>query len=172
MVQSLGADAVFDYKSCTVGEDIRKFTHNRLYHVFDCISTDESARICAEALSNDVVERKPIYSAVLYCAFPRDDVQVNVTVAHTIFGESFTKPELGPENFPANAEDYEFGKKFWKLSEKFLIEGMFQVHRPDIRSGGLEGVLEGLDELMRGKVSGKKLVYTLAAGEKTGAAKT
>lgn len=172
MVQSLGADAVFDYKSSTVGEDIRKLTHNRLYHVFDCVSTDESARICADALSNDVVERKPIYGAVLYCTFPRDDVQVNVTVAHTIFGESFTKPELGPENFPANAEDYEFGKKFWKLSEKLLTEGMFQVHRPDIRSGGLEGVLEGLDELMRGKVSGKKLVYTLAAGGKTGAVKT
>jgi len=171
MVRDLGADAVFDYKSPSVGSDIRELTRNGLYHAFDCISTDESARICADALSDDTASQKPGYSALLYCAFPREDVCVNVTVAHTIFGESFTKPELGPGNFPADASDYEFGQAFWKMTKGLFAEGKLKVHPPDIRGGGLEGVLEGLEELKLGKVSGRKLVYNLAACGQNGAAK-
>lgn len=92
---------------------------------------------------------------------PREDVEARTTLGYTIFGEGFTKA-FGPGHFPASQEDYEFGKKFWKLSEKLLAEGKFKVHRPDVRGGGLEGVLEGLDELRQGKVSGKKLVYKIS----------
>lgn len=165
MVRALGADAVFDYTSSNVGSDIRELTRNGLYHAFDCISTDESARICAGALSDDTTKQTPVYSALLYCAFPRKDVCVNVTVAQTIFGESFTKPELGPENFPEDKEDYEFGQTFWKIAEELLAERKFKVHPPDVRGGGIEGVLKGLEELKLGKVSGKKLVYNLGAAK-------
>ncbi|KAF1934461.1 putative zinc-binding oxidoreductase ToxD [Didymella exigua CBS 183.55] len=172
MVESLGAKAVFDYKSPTVGKRIRTYTDNKLYHAFDCISTDASARICADALSDDVAVKTPIYSSVLYCAFPRQDVHVNVTVAHTIFGKSFFKPGLGPEDFPASDEDYEFGKRFWQISEKLLAEGKFKVHPPDARAGGLEAVLEGLNEIMRGEVSGKKLVFMLSSAGQDGVTKS
>lgn len=161
MVRDMGADAVFDYNSPNVGSDIRELTRNGLYHAFDCISTDESARICADALSDDTASKKPMYSALLYCAFPREDVCVNVTVAHTIFGESFTKPELGPEDFPADAGDYEFGQAFWKMTEGLMAEGKFKVHPRDVRGGGLEGALKGLEALKLGEVRGKKLVYNL-----------
>lgn len=171
MVRELGADAVFDYKSPNVGSDIRELAQNGLYHAFDCISTDESARICADALSDDTASKKPMYSALLYGAFPREDVCVNFTVANTIFGESFTIPELGPEYFLADTEDYEFGKAFWKMTERLLADGKFKVHPLDVRSGGLEGVLKGLEELSLGKVSGKKLVYNLAPSGQNGAAK-
>ncbi|KAL1795379.1 hypothetical protein ACET3X_007195 [Alternaria dauci] len=168
MLESLGADAVFDYSLPDVGDRIRKYTDNKLYYAFDCIATDASARICADALSDDVAMKAPMYSAVLYCVFPRQDVQVNVTVAYTIFGSSFNKPELGPEEFPASKEDYEFGKRFWKISEKLLREGQFKVHPFEARSGGLEAVLDGLDELMRGEVRGKKLVYMLSSAGSAG----
>ncbi|KAL2279291.1 hypothetical protein FJTKL_13501 [Diaporthe vaccinii] len=171
MVRDLGADAVFDYKSPNVGSNIRELTRNGLYHAFDCISTDDSARICADALSDDTASTKPMYSALLYCAFPRKDVWVNVTVAQTIFGDSFTKPELGPEHFPADTGDYEFGQAFWKMAEGLLSEGKFKVHPSDARGGGLEGVLKGLEELKLGNVRGKKLVYNLPISGQTGATK-
>lgn len=160
MVKSYGADTMLDYKDPDAGKRVREHTNNNLCYAIDCISTDKSAQICADALSSDV-DRNLTYSAVLYCNFPRSDVQVKVTVAHTIFGEDFIKPELGPENFPRNVEDHEFGKSFWQLSEKLLMERKIRVHPLETRQGGLEGVLEGLDDLMQGAVSGKKLVYNL-----------
>jgi len=36
LIKSLGADAAFDYKSPTVGTDIRIATNNSLAYVFDC----------------------------------------------------------------------------------------------------------------------------------------
>ncbi|KAG8157330.1 hypothetical protein KVR01_012714 [Diaporthe batatas] len=165
MVSDLGADAVFDYASPNVGSDIRELTQNGLYYAFDCISTEESARICADALSEDTISKKPVYSAVLYCHFPRKDVCVKFTVAQTIFGKSFNKPELGPEDFPEDTGDYEFGQTFWKIAEGLLAEGKFKVHPRDVRGGGLEGVLKGLEELKVGKVSGKKLVYNIGAAK-------
>ncbi|TLS21274.1 uncharacterized protein PpBr36_10615 [Pyricularia pennisetigena] len=162
MVRKLGADAVFDYKEPNVGSEIRKLTENALYHAFDCISTEHSARICADALSEHTTGKEPTYSALLYCEFPRRDVRVVVTVAQTIFGEPFTIPELGPENFPGDVDHFEFGKRFWKLTQTLLAEGKLKAHPADVRGGDLEGVLEGLEELRRGKISGKKLVYTLS----------
>lgn len=161
MLKSLGADAVFDYGSPTVGADIRAHTHNKLYHALDCIAEGNSADICAAALSDDTAARKPVYSALLWCDFPRKtDAVAKFTLGYTIFGEAFEKG-FGPGEFPAKPEDYEFGKKFWKLAEGLLAEGKFKVHRPDVRSGGLEDVLDGLEELRLGKVSGKKLVYKI-----------
>lgn len=75
----------------------------------------------------------------------------------------------GPE-FEAKREDQEFAARFWKMAGELLAQGKLKVHPPDVRPGGLEGVLEGLDELRQGKVSGKKLVYRVAdtqgAGER------
>jgi len=52
-----------------------------------------------------------------------------------------------------------FAVKFCGLAEKLLKEGKIKAHPVDVRPGGLKGVLEGLDEMRKGKVSGKKLVY-------------
>ncbi|RHZ48127.1 zinc-binding alcohol dehydrogenase family protein [Aspergillus thermomutatus] len=154
---SLGADAVFDYNAPNCGAEIRKHTSNELYYAFDCISEGNPLPICAEALSSDVSTKKPMYSSVLFCEFPRTDS----TLAYTIFGEPFYKAFGAGIDFPASKEDYDFAKMFFKLSERLLAEGKFKFHRVDVRNGGLEGVLEGLEELRQGKVSGKKLVYRI-----------
>ena len=52
-----------------------------------------------------------------------------------------------------------FASMFWGIAEKLLNEGKVKPHPVDLRPGGLKGVLEGLDEMRKGKVSGKKLVY-------------
>ncbi|KAK7556644.1 chaperonin 10-like protein [Phyllosticta citricarpa] len=158
-VRSLGADAVFDYHSPTCGADIRAYTQNSLYHAFDCISEHSSPQICADALSSETAYRQPRYSALLPVDFPRKDVKSNVTLGYCIFGEEFEK--MG-HNFPAKKEDHEFGVTFFGLSQQLLEEKKFRVHPQDVREGGLEGVLNGLDDLRQGKVSAKKLVYRIA----------
>lgn len=59
----------------------------------------------------------------------------------------------------ARPQDFEFGKRFWDLSLPLLAEGKVIPHPGEIRSGGLESIPQGLEDLKAGRVSGKKLVY-------------
>jgi hypothetical protein len=87
--------------------------------------------------------------------FPRSDVENNFTVAYSAIGEPFGA------NWPVSQTDYEFGVKFWRLSEGLINEGKIKAHKPDVRSGGLEAIPQGLKDLEEGKVSGVKLVYVV-----------
>jgi hypothetical protein len=81
---------------------------------------------------------------------------VNSTVAYTVVGEYFSLGE-GTE-FPAKPEDFEFGMMFWELSRGLLAEGKIKIHRPSVNKygKGLEGIVEGMDAMRQGRVSGYK----------------
>ena len=66
---------------------------------------------------------------------------------------------------PAKLQDFEFAKKFWDLATKLLASQRVVVHPVEVGSNGLAGVLDGLNRLKEGKVSGVKLVYRII-GEK------
>jgi len=63
---------------------------------------------------------------------------------------------------PAKPQDFEFAKTFWDLATKLIASQQLTVHPAKVGSGGLEGVLDGLNQLKEGKVSGVKLVYKIA----------
>lgn len=63
---------------------------------------------------------------------------------------------------PAKPQDFEFGKMFWDLATKLISSQQITVHPTKVGSGGFEGVLDGLNQLKEGKVSGVKLVYRIA----------
>ncbi|KAI9787530.1 MAG: hypothetical protein M1839_000060 [Geoglossum umbratile] len=157
LVKSLGADAVFHYNDPNCAAEIRKFTNDKLFHVFDTISSDATAAICAGAIGTAGGK----YSCLVKPLpnMPRDDVESQLTFAYTGAGETFSK---GPTEFPAVPEDYEFQKDFWNLAETLLGDEKFKVHPPHVGKGGLEGVLEGLQLMREDKVSGQKLVYRVA----------
>jgi hypothetical protein len=48
-----------------------------------------------------------------------------------------------------------------KLVPELLVSGNLRAHNIDHRPGGLETIPDGLEELKAGKISGKKIVYTL-----------
>ena len=48
---------------------------------------------------------------------------------------------------------------FWDISTKLIASAQLAVHPPKVGKNGLQGVLEGLEDLRLGKVSGVKLVY-------------
>ncbi len=160
LVKELGATAAFDYKSPDCARQIRDYTNNSLKYAFDCIALEPSARICADALSST---SGCVYSALLPVKLPREDVENKVTLAYTAAGEMFRfGPEGNGPEFPASQEDFEFAKMFWELAAKLLADGKFKVHPPSVRKGGLQGVLEGLQEMREEKVSGQKLVYRVS----------
>lgn len=160
LVKSLGADAAFDYKSDTAAADIKEFTEGKLCHVWDCIGTAESAKMCAMAMSDgggQYVALDGNNASIIHDVNPK--ISAVQTLAYTIFGDRFEKFGM-TEPVP---EDYEFAKMFWELTRELLADGKLKTARPEVGRGsqGLEGVLVGLQELKQHKVSGTKLVYTL-----------
>ena len=158
LCKSVGADAVFDYNDPSAAEEIRKRTDNKLKYAFDTISVEQSAAICAAALSS---ASGCTYSSLIPAKLPRQDIENKYTLVYTIANEYFRMGQQGPE-FPAEQQDFDFAKKFGGIAEKLLAEGKFKVHPPSVRKDGLKGVLEGLQELREGKVSGAKLVYKIS----------
>lgn len=159
-LKSLGADAVFDYKSPTCADDIRAHTGSALKVAWDCQSTAQSAALCARAMSPEGGHLGTVLPV------PGDAVaavNTKIKIYHSLYYTVFGEPYMYFGERPASLEDYEFGKRFWELSKGLLAEGKVRPIRVIRNRGGsgLEGVLVGLHESKEGRVSAGKLVYTL-----------
>ncbi|KAL9046836.1 MAG: hypothetical protein Q9214_000434 [Letrouitia sp. 1 TL-2023] len=155
LLKNLGADHIFDYRSPTCASDIKAATGENIHHAFDCIASGESPKICVESMGP---------GSGKYCSLlpveelPRKDI-TNASIAmYTSFGERFF---FGPTEFPPSKTDEDFATGFFELVEKLVAEGKIKAHPSLVREGGLEGVLEGLNDLREKKVSGAKVVYKL-----------
>lgn len=155
LVKNLGADFVFDYRSESCASEIRKASQDNLQHVLDCISTDASAKICADSFGPQGGKYNSLGPVQ---DFPRKDVTTAMTLGYTAFGEAFT---YGSHQFPAIKENFEFGVIFVRLTTELLTEGKLKPHPAEVRPGGLDGILDGLQDLKEDKVSGSKLVYQI-----------
>lgn len=151
-MKSLGAVEAFDYSSPDCADDIRRFTHNKLKYIWDTIGTPASAKLCA-----DVIVSNGTYGAILKVAFPREDVKRTWSLAYTATGEAVEKPHV---SLKAQPQHFEFMKTWIVEVEQLLEDRRIQVHQMSVDKG-LENVLQGLDLMRNGKVSGRKLVYTL-----------
>lgn len=154
LVRGLGADAVFDYKDPEAGKEIRQYTNNNLKLVLDCISDDSSVQFCDQALSSEGGE----YNSWPPAAIERANVNNSLTVSYTSIGEAFN---LGPTSFPATPESKAFAEQFLAVVESLLVQGKVKVHPPRVGKGGLQGVMDGMQQLKAKQVSGEKLVYNV-----------
>ncbi|KAL7656767.1 hypothetical protein ACMYSQ_005840 [Aspergillus niger] len=155
LVKSLGADAVFDYKDANAVQAIKDYAQDKLSLVFDTVAVESSAKFCGEVISSKGGD----YSALLKVAVPRDDVRSLFTIGYTAFGEDF---DFGGGIIPAKPEDREFAGQFMSKAATFLAEGKVKPHPVKLGPRGLQGVVEGLQDMKDGKVSGQKLVYNVA----------
>jgi NADPH:quinone reductase-like Zn-dependent oxidoreductase len=152
LVKKLGADQALDYKDANNAAEIRAMTNNGLRLVFDTISIESSAQFCEGALSTDGGD----YSSILPAKVPRKNVKSRSTLAYTVIGEPF---DFGDASIPEKPEDKAFAEKFQPVAERLLAEGSIQPHPPSVGADGLRGVLDGMQRMREGKVSGEKLVY-------------
>lgn len=153
LVKSLGATNVFDYRSPTCAEDIKKATSSHLAYALDCIGNESSAAICTAAYGPQGGKYTSLNGVE---KLDRDDIANQFTLGYTAFGQYF---KFGSEVFLPNPRNFDFAVKFVALARDLLEQGQFRVHQPDVREGGLEAILSGLQEMREKKVHGKKLVY-------------
>jgi len=121
--------------------------------VWDTIGTEQGVDICMNALSKKPGSK---YGTILFNTIPRQDVTYTNSVLVTIFNEPI---DIFGKHWPANAEDFEFAKMFSGLTERLLTQGDLKPHPGRAGERGLQGILEGVELLAEGKVSGVKLVY-------------
>ena len=137
----------------TVGKHLKAASNNKLSLVFDCIATNETAAICAEAIGSAGGK----YCNLMDVNCPRTDVESLFFLGYSASGESYI---FEGEHYDAQPDFFAHSVKFAELADKLWAEGKFQPHPQRIGKNGFQGVLnEGLQILRDGKHSGEKLVY-------------
>ncbi|GLA32383.1 hypothetical protein AnigIFM63326_011527 [Aspergillus niger] len=144
-VKSLGAHAVFDYRSSTVVEDISRALRGLIFAgVYDAIAEEPSFAAISEIF--DTLDTKVPVASVLPCDRPTERFIPQYVIAYSIIQE--------PHN--------DIGDWIWgKYLPRALANGAFQV-KPDpyVVGHGLKTIQHGLDVQKKG-VSAKKVIVTL-----------
>jgi NADPH:quinone reductase-like Zn-dependent oxidoreductase len=140
LVKSRGADAVFDYHDPECAKQIKEYTNGKIPFVLDCISTEASFNLIAEALPE--INDPPVQMVALLPTdlWPRKDITPKVTLAYTSLGYPFSKFGI---DFPAIPSHYEQGVMIWALGQKLLAEGKIKPHPISLQKGGLKGIPNG-----------------------------
>lgn len=156
LVRNFGAHEVFDYHdSEAAAARIRDSSNNALKLVFDTISDEASANFCSRAISTEGGDYSHV-NQVPASSTHRADVRCHFAGAFTVFGEDF---KYGDTTYLARPDDKMLMEEFVPVVEDLLARGLIQPHRVTLGGGGLRGVLDGMQRLKEGKVSGEKLVY-------------
>lgn len=159
LVKSYGASAVFDFRAPRCTTDIRNYTKNGLKFALDCISTTASMQFCYEALGRaggKYTALEPYAEAV---AQTRKVIKPDWIMGPQMTGKEIAWPE--PHWRPADPEMGKFGATWTITLQKLLDSGLIRPHPIIVKQGGLQEVLEGIEDIRSKKISGKKLVYVL-----------
>lgn len=152
LVKSYGADRVFDYRSATAVNDITAAFPDITYAV-DCFSKGGSAAFCAKLLQS---KGGKVVTLLDQGKSKTPGVEYDTAMLYRVFGREFSYlPPIGP-TFPVSLKDREALSRFYASLPRLTKD----LKPPPIRviEGGLKNILEGLDMLRQGKVSGSKLV--------------
>lgn len=158
LVGDRGAVAQVDYILPDVVEEIKRLTHSKLKHAFDCVTGPESVAHCYAALGRTggryaAVEMIPDELRT------RRAVRAKVVLAYEGLGEDVPLPKgYGSQ---ADPEKFALAVKFFAMFQTLLDEGSIKTHPIESAGVGLPSVLSGLQSLKSGSVSGRKLVVTL-----------
>ncbi|KAF5663827.1 alcohol dehydrogenase like domain-containing protein [Fusarium heterosporum] len=154
----LGAKAWFDYKSPTCGPDIREYTQDSLTYALDCITDTSSMAICYEALGSSGGKY------VALDAFPvrghtRRSVIPEWVCTPTQFGHAIRW--TAPYDLEPRPHDLECAEKWYVVAQRLIDSGHIEPPEMEERKGGLAAVSEGVEEVRRGLVKGRRLVYSI-----------
>ena len=160
LVKSLGATEVFDYRSPTCIDDIRKYTRKSLKYVLDCVSEPETMEFCYQCLGRTGGKYTALepYAEFLHTR-PRTVVP-DWVLGPAVLGQAMGWPE--PFTREADEELREFGVDWFNTVQRLLDEGTIKTHPVKVVNGGFDGVADGLELLRQKQVSGQKLVCVVA----------
>ncbi|KAM5440983.1 putative secondary metabolism biosynthetic enzyme [Microsporum ferrugineum] len=160
MVKARGAQAVFDYQSPSCADDIKRYTADSLAYALDCIADVGSMRICYAAMGH-LGGRYMGLNPFPVRAHTRRDIQPDYILVYTMFGKAINLPR--PFGRPARPRDLSFAEG-WCHSVQAILDSPGQIYPHPVEEGmhNLYGVINGLDRVRKGDMSGAKLVYNIS----------
>ncbi|KAF4963992.1 hypothetical protein FSARC_8042 [Fusarium sarcochroum] len=157
----LGAKAWFDYKSPTCGADIREHTGDSLGYALDCITDTSSMAICYEALGSSG-GRYVALDAFPVRGHTRRSVIPEWVCTPTQFGHAIRW--TAPYDLEPRPRDLEYAEKWYVIAQQLVDGGHIEPPEVEERKGGLVAVSEGMEEVRRGLIKGRRLVYPISSG--------
>ncbi|KAF5632281.1 TOXD [Fusarium tjaetaba] len=159
LVRQYGADAVFDYNSPSVAEDIIK-EYPKITKAVDCFSEGKSTSICAAVLKpsgGKVVTLLPNGKS------STPGVTYDLVMSYTAMGHAFQwLPPIGPK-FEARPQDRAALVRFYETLPR-ITHILKPIPTIELKNG-FDGIFEGLDKLRAGQVAGGKVVVRFNEGE-------
>lgn len=160
LVKSYGADLVFDYNSQTCAKDIRTSTKNALRYVLDPFGEARTLRLCHEAIGR---------TGGRYCALEqyqenlcsRKTVKHELVMGGAIAGRGVELSE--PYGIPPRPEIGEWARPWYRSVQDLIDTEKLKPCPVKMLPGKFEGILEGLELMRKGRVSGTKLIVSLEA---------
>ncbi|KAM0441838.1 hypothetical protein ACHAQK_004776 [Fusarium lateritium] len=156
----LGAKAWFDYKSPTCGADIREHTGDSLAYALDCITDTSSMAICYEALGSSG-GRYVALDAFPVRGHTRRSVVPEWVCTPTQFGHAIRW--TAPYDLEPRPRDLECAEEWYVVAQQLVDGGHIEPPEVEERNGGLAAVPEGVDEVRRGLIKGRRLVYPITS---------
>ncbi|KAJ7572121.1 chaperonin 10-like protein [Mycena floridula] len=153
LVESLGADMVFDYADSWTAQNIFNATDGRIVKAIDCISDGMTPNQVSMSMSNTggkIVTVLPYESR-------KPGVQTSCVLAQSILGKSTTVPFVTTGN-PVHIEN---GKFYFKIISALLVQGKLKPMKMRLYTRGLASVKEGMEYMRLGKTHAEKLTYRI-----------
>ncbi|KEY72633.1 hypothetical protein S7711_06267 [Stachybotrys chartarum IBT 7711] len=158
LVRSRGAHDAIDHARSDVGEEIKKRTNGKLRHIYDCVADTASTTHCYAAFGR-TGGRYVSLEMVPDELRTRRAVVAKVVLGYEGLGEDVALSR-GYES-AADPTKLALAVKYMRIFQELLDEGSLQTHPIQQQHGGLQGVLQGLEILKSGAISGRKLVVTM-----------
>jgi aspyridone synthetase trans-acting enoyl reductase len=155
----MGAVATFNYRSSSCGAEIRNYTNNTLVYALDCVAEAESMTMCYEAICSTGGKYLALNPFSAHIQYTRRDIKAEWIMGCSLFGWPVKLP--GVYGRPATPGDRVFAAKMYQLAEQLLAEGALKPHPITVRDGGLECVVDGIEDLRNNRVKASKLVYPI-----------
>ncbi|TFK68251.1 GroES-like protein [Pluteus cervinus] len=164
-VKALGANAVFDYRSPTLTQDIAKFVggNGKIKLVVDAISNEVTLKIVSDIVDEEgvVALLLPIKKGNTLSADKKEDLLLEVPTEGNPFAPSVKI--IGVRTFFYQQDEYLKENLMPKIIPDLLEKNIVQPNRVRLLDQGslLERVEEGLDLFRENKVSGEKVVVKI-----------
>ncbi|KAJ5088560.1 Polyketide synthase enoylreductase [Penicillium angulare] len=156
LVLGFGAEKAFDYRSPDCAKEIRAYTRNGLAYVLDCVSESDSAQLCYGAIGRAggrYCGLEPVRQAV---AAARPTVRASWLMVLTMFGGRVALD--GEYAREASAADRALSAKIFAAIQTLLDNGRIKSHPVKVLADSWAGVIQGVDVIRTGAISGQKLV--------------
>lgn len=138
-------------------EILRSTTQGRIQIAVDCIATGQSATICASNM--EISGGKYIsFTGASQIHDPR--ITVVKIFGFTMLNREFLFESKGIRA-EINLEDVKFATDFARRAERLIALNAIKHSAAEVRPGGLNGIISGLEDMKAGRVRGKRLVYVI-----------